>query len=207
MLHIAMNTGNSSSVRDLVTKLMNSPSGVRELYHLSDKLHDAGFKKYAVAVAKKTVDLAAGERDPNFLMSLSQHLDILGQEQDAGHIAERALRLANQRDRYGQMLYSWNFRSATRLASRSTNAPDREQKLLAAAEKNPESHQAHLRLATFYESVNQPKKASEAFEVLLALRPNDSMTRYRYAQMLQRTRQVNDAVDQYMVLLLSLIHI
>ena len=201
MLHIAMNTGNSSSVRDLVTKLMNSPSGVRELYHLSDKLHDAGFKKYAVAVAKKTVDLAAGERDPNFLMSLSQHLDILGQEQDAGHIAERALRLANQRDRYGQMLYSWNFRSATRLASRSANEPDREQKLLAAAEKNPESHQAQLRLATFYESVNQPKKASEAFEVLLALRPNDSMTRYRYARMLQRTRQVNDAVDQYMVLL------
>ena len=64
-----------------------------------------------------------GERDPNFLTDLSQHLDLLGQEQDAEYIAERALRFANQRDRYGQMLYSFNFRSATRLASRATDSP------------------------------------------------------------------------------------
>ena len=201
MLHLATNTNNKNSVRDLVTKLLNSPSGVRELYQLSEKLHDAGFKQHAVAVAKKAVNLATGERDPNFLMNLSQHLDRLGQEQDAEHIAERALRFANQHDRYGQTLYSFNFRTATRLVSRSENVPEREQKLLTAVQKNPESHHAHFRLATFYESVNQPQKASEAFEVLLALKPNDSMTRARYAQMLQRTGQVKDAVDQYIVLL------
>ena len=178
MLQVAMRSGNSSRVRELVTKLLNSPSGVRELHQFSEKLHEAGFKQSAVAVAKKTVDLAVGERDPNFLTDLSQHLDLLGQEQDAEYIAERALRFANQRDRYGQMLYSFNFRSATRLASRATDAPDRERKLIAAVQKKPESHRAHLRLAIFYESTHQPKKASEAFKTLLALRPKDSMTRY-----------------------------
>jgi len=200
MLQIAMRTGDRSSVRELVTNLLNSPSKVRELHQFSEKLHDAGFKQHAVAVAKKTVDLAMGERDPNFLMDLSQHLERLGQEQDAEYIAERALGFANQRDRYGQTLYSWNFRSATRLVSRSTNAPDREHKLVAAVQKNPKSHQAHRRLAIFYESTEQPKKASEAFKALLALRPKDGITRYRYAQMLQRTGQAKDAVDQYMVL-------
>ena len=201
MLQVAMHTGDSSSVRDLVTKLLNSPSGVRELHQFSEKLIDAGFKQYAVAIAKKAVDLAMGERDPNFLINLSQHLERLGQEQDAEYMAERALRFASQRDRYGQMLYSFNFRSATRLVSRSAKAPDRERKLLAAVQKNPEAHQARLRLAIFYESIDQPKKASEAFKALLALRPKDSITRYRYAQMLQRTGQAKEAVDQYMVLL------
>ena len=201
MLQVAMRAGNSSRVRELVTKLLNSPSGVRELHQFSEKLHDAGFKQSAVAVAKKTVDLAVGERDPNFLTDLSQHLDLLGQEQDAEYIAERALRFANQRDRYGQMLYSFNFRSATRLASRATDAPDRERKLVAAVQKKPESHRAHLRLAIFYESTDQHQKASEAFKALLALRPKDSMTRYRYTQMLQRTGQAKAAADQYMVLL------
>ena len=200
MLQVAMRTDNSSSVRDLVAKLLNSPSGVRELHQFSEKLYDAGFKQHAVAVAKKTADLAMGERDPNFLMDLSQHLERLGQEQDAEYIAERALRFANQRDRYGQTLYSWNFRSATLLVSRAPDAPDREHKLVAAVQKNPESHQAHRRLAIFYESTEQRKKASEAFKALLALRPKDGITRYRYAQMLQRTGQAKDAVDQYMVL-------
>ncbi|MDE0685598.1 MAG: tetratricopeptide repeat protein [Candidatus Poribacteria bacterium] len=200
MLQLAMRTGNISGVRELVTKLLNSPSGVRELYHFSEKLHDAGFTQYAVAVAKKTVDLAMREHDPNFLMELSQNLEQLGQEQDAEYIAERALRFANQRDRYGQTLHSWNFRSATRLLSRSTNAPDREHKLVAAVQKNPESFQTHLRLAIFYESTDQPKKASEAFEAALALRPKDSMTRSRYTQMLQRTGQAEAAVSHYMVL-------
>ena len=201
MLQVAMRTGDRSSVRELVTKLLNSPSGVRELHQFSEKLYDAGFKQHAVAVAKKTVDLAMSERDPNLLMDLSQHLERLGQEQDAEYIAERALRFANQRDRYGQMLHSWNFRSAKRLVGRSENAPDRERKLLAAVEKNPEAYQAHRRLAIFYESTDQPEKASAAFKALLALRPKDSMTRYRYAQMLQRTGQAKDAVDQYLVLL------
>ncbi|MDE0401271.1 MAG: tetratricopeptide repeat protein [Candidatus Poribacteria bacterium] len=201
MLQVAMHTDNSSSVRDLVAKLLNSPSGVRELHQFSEKLYDAGFKQHAVAVAKKTADLAMGERDPNFLMDLSQHLERLKQDQDAENIAERALRLASQRDRSGRTLYPWNFRSATRLMSRSTNALDREHKLVEAVQKNPEAFQSHLRLAIFYESTDQPKKASAAFEAALALRPKDSMTRYRYTQLLQRTGQAKDAVNQYTVLL------
>jgi len=201
MLQVAIHTDNSSSVRDLVAKLLNSPSGVRELYQFSEKLYDAGFKQHAVAVAKKTAALAMGERDPNFLMDLSQHLERLGQEQDAENIAERALRLAGQSDRSGRTLYPWNFRSATRLMSRSTNALDRERKLVETVQKNPEAFQSHLRLAIFYESTDQPKKALEAFEAALALRPKDSMTRYRYTQLLQQSGRAKDAVNQYMVLL------
>ena len=201
MLQLALHTGNTGTVRELVTKLLNSPSGVRELYQFSEKLRDAGLTQYAIAVAKKTTDLAMGEGDPNFLMKLSQHLERLGQEQDAERIAERAMRLANQRDRYGLTLYAWNFQRAAQLVSRSTSIRDREPKLVKAAQKNPDSFQAHLKLATFYESTNQLKKASAAFETALALRPKDSMTRQRYAQMLQRTRQAKDAVTQYMVLL------
>ena len=71
----------------------------------------------------------------------------------------------------------------------------------AAVQRKPASHRAHLRLAIFYESTNQPKKASETFKTLLALRPKDSMTRYRYTQMLQRTGQAKAAADQYILLL------
>ena len=56
-------------------------------------------------------------------------------------------------------------------------------------------------MASFYESTNQVKKASAAFDGALALRPKDSMTRQRYAQMLQRSGNAADAVTQYIVLL------
>ncbi len=200
-LELASHTGDTVKVRELMTKVLNSPGGARELYQFSQKLQQGGLTQYAIAVAKKAMTLAMGQRDPNFLMELSEHLEDLGRGQDAARIAERAMRFANQRDRYGQTLHSWSLQQATHLISRSKAVREREPQLIKAAEKNPDSFQAQVQLATFYESTNQVKKASAVFDAALALRPKDSVTRRRYAQMLQRSGQSRDAVTQYMILL------
>ena len=142
-----------------------------------------------------------GMRDPNFLMQLSEHLENLGRGQDAAQLAERALRFASQRDRFGRSLSSWNFQQATHLVSHSKSVREREPQLVEAAEKNPNSLQAHLKLAAFYESTNQIEKASAAFEVALKLRPKDSVTRQRYAEMLRRSGKLDEAITQYLTLL------
>ena len=200
-LQLAAHTGNTVKVRELMTKVLNSPVGVRELYQFSQTLQQAGLTQYAIAIAKKVMTLAMGQRDPNFLMELSSHLEDLGRGQDATRVAERALRFANQRDRYGQTLHSWSFQQAAHLVSRSRTVREREPQLVEAAEKNPDSFQAQVRLASYYESTNQVKKASTAFDAALAVRPKDSMTRQRYAQMLQRSGKAADAVVQYVALL------
>jgi tetratricopeptide (TPR) repeat protein len=200
-LQLALHTGNTVVVRELIAKLLNSPSSARELYEFSRKLQDAGLTQHATAVVNKAMRLAMGMRDPNFLMRLSAHLEDLGRGQDAAQLAERALRFANQRDRYGSTLSRWNFQQATHLVSHSKAVREREPQLVEAAEKNPNSLQAHLKLAAFYESTNQIEKASAAFETALKLRPKDSTTRQRYAGMLQRSGKAKDAVTQYMILL------
>ena len=200
-LQLAAQTGDTVAVRELATKVLNSPSGARELYQFSQILQQNGLTQYAIAVAKKAVTLAMGERDPNFLVDLSQHLEDLGRAQDAARIAERAMRFANQRDRYGQTLHRWDMQRAVQSARRSKGLRAREPQLVAAAEKDPNSFQAQVRLATFYEATNQVKKASEAYEAALTLRPKDSMTRQRYAQMLERRGKSKDAAAQYLILL------
>ena len=200
-LQLALHTGNTVVVRELIAKLLNSPSGARELYEFSRKLQDAGLTQHATAVVNKAMNLAMGMRDPNFLMRLSDHLEDLGRGQDAAQLAERALRFANQRDRYGSTLSRWNFEQATHLVSHSKAVREREPQLVEAVEKNPNSLQGHLKLAAFYESTNQIEKASAAFETALKLRPKDTVTRQRYAGMLQRSGKVKEAVTQYIVLL------
>ena len=200
-LELALHTGDTVTVRELVTKLLNSPATAQELYHFSQKLQDAGLTQYAVATAKRAMPMAIGQQSPNFLMELSGHLERLGRGQDAAQLAERALHVANRPDRYGRTLYHWNFQRATHLTSRSKNLRARESELVKATENNPNSFQAYLKLATFYETANQIEKASEAFKAALDLRPNDSMTRSRYAQMLQRSGRVSDAVPHYTILL------
>ena len=200
-LQLAAQTGDTVAVRELVTKVLNSPSGARELHQFSQILQQNGLTQYAIAVAKKAVTLAMGERDPNFLVDLSQHLETLGRAQDAARIAERAMRFANQRDRYGQTLPRWDMQRAVQSARRSKGLRAREPQLVEAAQKDPNSFQAQVRLATFYESTNQVQKASEAYEAALALRPKDSMTRQRYAQMLERRGKAKDAAAQYLILL------
>ena len=200
-LQLAAHTGDTVAVRELVTKVLNSPIGVRELHQFSQKLQQSGLTQYAVAVAKKAATLAMSQRDPNFLIDLGRHLEDLGRGKDAALIAERALRFANQRDRYGQTLYSWHFQQASQMVGRSKAVREREPQLIEAVQNDPDSFQARVKLATFYESTNQLKKASDAFEAALALRPKDNMTRQRYAQMLQRSGQAKDAVTQYIILL------
>ena len=200
-LELALHTGDTVTVRELVTRLLNSPTTARELYHFSQKLQDAGLTQYAIAVAKRAMPLAMGQQSPNFLMELSGHLERLGRGQDAAHLAERALHFANRPDRYGRTLYYWNFQRATHLASRSKGVRSREPELVKATENNLNSFQAHLKLAIFYESINQLEKASEAFKAAIALRPNDSMIRHRYVQMLQRSGKASDAVPHYTILL------
>ena len=200
-LELALHTGDTVTVRELVTKLLNSPTTAQELYHFSQKLRDAGLTQYAAATAKRAMPLAIGQQSPNFLMELSGHLERLGRGQDAAQLAERALHAANRPDRYGRTLYSWNFQRATHLTSHSKNLRSRESELVEATENNPNSFQAYLKLATFYENANQIEKASEAFKAALSLRPNDSMTRSRYVQMLQRTGKVSDTIPHYTILL------
>ena len=200
-LELALHVGDTIAVRELITKLLNSPTTAQELYHFSQKLQDAGLTQYAIAVAKRAMPLAMGQHSPNFLMDLSGHLENLGRGQDAALLAERALHFANRPDRYGQTLYYWNLQRATHLVSHAKSLRAREPKLVEAVENNPNSFQAHVRLATFYESTNQIQKASEAFKAALVLRPKESMIRRRYVQMLQRNGRSADAVPHYTLLL------
>ena len=200
-LQLVAHTGDTVSVRELVTKILNSPSSVRELYQFSQKLQQTGLTQYAIAVAQRATTLAMRERDPNLLVQLSQHLSTLGRGQDAARLAARALRFANQRGQHGQMFRSRNMQQAVRLAGRGTRTRAQEAKLVEATARNPKSFQAHIRLASFYESQSQIQKASNAFEAALTLRPTDSMTRQRYADMLQRTGRSKNAVTQYVILL------
>ena len=200
-LQLVVHTGDTVSVRELVTKILNSPSRVRELYQFSQKLQQTGLTQYAIAVAQRATTLAMRERDPNLLVQLSQHLNMLGRGQDAARLAARALRFANQRGQHGQLFHSRNMQQAVRLAGRTSGTRDRESKLVEATERNPKSFQAHIRLASLYESQNQIQKASDAYEAALALRSTDSMTRQRYAEMLQRSGRSKNAVSQYVILL------
>ncbi len=200
-LKLAMQTGNSVVIRDLIAKLLNTPSSARELYSFSLQLQNGGYTQYATAIMNKTVKLAMGIQDANFLMDISRQLENLGRGQDAAMIAERALRFANRRDRYGRTLSTWKLQQATHLTSHSKSIKDREQQLIEAARKNPKSHRVQLDLAAFYEGTEQMDKASTAFKTALTIRPKDSDTRKRYADSLYRSGRFEDAVPQYTKLL------
>ncbi len=201
LLQIAIHTGDTVNLREWIAKLLNSPSGAQELYQISQNLQTAGFTQYAISTAKKAMALAMTQRNPNFLMSLSGHLSRLGRGQDAALLAERALRFANQPDRYGRTMYAWNFQQATNLVSLSKNKQSRENKIIEDVQKNPESFQAQLKLAMFYEGTNKTDKAAEAFKAALALRPKNNNTRLRYVQMLERIGKTKEAIPHYKILL------
>ncbi len=201
MLQLAIHTGDTVTLRELMAKLLNSPTGTQELYQFSQNLQDAGFTQYAIAAAKKAMALAMTQRNANFLMDLGEHLSELGRGQDAALLAERALRFANRPDRYGRMMYSYNFRQATNLVSRSEDMQERENLLIAEVEKNPKSYQARIKLAIFYESANKIEKAAEAFKAALAHRPNDSAIRLRYVRMLERNSMAEETLPEYTILL------
>ena len=200
-LQLAIHTGNTVKVREVMTKVLNSPVNARALVQFAKKLQEGGLTHYGISFAKKAMNLAMGQRDPNFLMQLSQLLEQLGRGQDAAIVAERAMRFANQRDRYGYPMQSYYFQRASSLIRSTKSVKEREEQLVQAADKNPDSFQAQINLASYYESLNQVEKASKAFDKALELRPKDSITRQRYAEMLMRGGRAADAVTQYMLLL------
>ena len=200
ILQVAVYTGDTVKVREVLSKVLNSPVSPDALRELAEKLQQSGLTQYAIVAAKGAMKLAMGQRDPNLLMQLSQLLEELGRGQDAAIVAERALRFANQRGQYGQTMYNWYFQRASNLARRRATK-EREDLLILSAEKNPTSFRAQINLATYYEALNQIDKATKAFEAALAIRPKDEMTRQRYAQMLMRTGRADAAVTQYTILL------
>lgn len=200
ILQVAVYTGDTVKVRELLSKILSSPVGARALQQFAEKLQQSGLTQYAIVASKGAMKLAMGQRDPNFLIRLSQQLEELGRGQDAAIVAERALRFANRRDRYGQTMHNWYFQQASNMARRRATK-EREDLLILAAEKNPTSFRVQINLATYYEAVNQTDKAAKAFDAALALRPKDGITRQRYAQMLIRSRRTDAAVTQYTILL------
>ena len=201
LLQLAIQTGDTIAIRELMSKMLSSPTGATELYQYSQKLRDAGFTQYAIATAKKAMALAMVQRNPNFLIQLGQHLGNLGRGQDASLLAERALRFASRPDRNGRMMYSWSFQQATSLANRSNSIKEREDKFITDVEQNPESFQAQLRLAMYYEGTNKISKAAEAFKAALKLQPKDDMVRFRYVQMMERNGRTVEVIPEYLTLL------
>ena len=200
-LQLALQSGNTVAVRDLIVKLLNSPSSARELYTFSLQLQSAGYTQHAAIIMNKAMHLAMAVRNPNFLMELSRHLEDLGRGQDSVQIAERALRFANQRDRYGRTMSSRNLQQAIHLTSHSKTKKDQEPQLIDAVQKNPTSYRAFMNLAAFYEGTNKFDKASTAYRSLLTIRPTDSGTRKRFADMLYANGKYEAAVPQYTKLL------
>ena len=200
ILQVAIYTGDTVKVRELLSKVLSSPVSAEALREFAEKLQQSGLTQYAIVASKGAMKLAMGQRDPNFLMRLSQQLEELGRGQDAAIVAERALRFANRRDQYGQAMHNWYFQQASNMARRRATK-EREDLLILAAEKNLTSFRAQINLATYYEAVNQTDKAAQAFDAALALRPKDGTTRQRYAQMLMRGGHADAAVTQYTILL------
>ena len=200
ILQVAIYTGDTVKVREILSKVLSSPVGPDALRELAEKLQQGGLTQYAIVAAKGAMKLAMGQRDPNLLMQLSQLLDKLGRGQDAAIVAERALRFASRRDRHGQPMYNWYFQQASNMARRRATK-EREDLLILSAEKTPTSFRSQINLATYYEALNQIDKAAKAFEAALALRPKDGITRQRYAQMLIRSGRAEAAVTQYTILL------
>ena len=200
ILQVAIYTGDTVKVRELLSKILSSPVSARTLQEFAQKLQQSGLTQYAIVASKGAMKLAMGQRDPNFLIQLSQQLEELGRGQDAAIVAERALRFANRRDQYGQTMHSWYFQQASNMARRRATK-EREDLLILAAEKNPTSFRAQINLATYYEAMNQTDKAAKAFDAALSLRPKDGVIRQRYAQMLMRGGRADAAVAQYTILL------
>ncbi len=203
ILQLAIHTGDTITMREVMNNLLNSPISSQELYEFSITLQESGFTQYAIATAKKAMTLAMTQRNPNFLMDLGDHLADLGRGQDAAILAERALRFANSPDRYGRMMSTWSFQQANSLVGNSKDRKNRETKIIEDAQNNPTSFNTQLKLAMFYEGTNKIEKASEAYKAALKLRPKEINARLRYVQMLERSGKAKDAIPHYKVLLKS----
>ena len=195
-LRLAIRTGNTVKVRELLLRMLNAPVNSELLFEIALELQQNGLTQYAIAAARRAMKLARRRHDPNLLKRASEQLEWIGSGQDAAIAAEQARRIITQHKRYGRAMYQQKF--GGRPITETPHRPNahREAKLRAVVEKTPTSFQAQMRLAAYYESTNQIDKAAEAFEAALSIRPQDSVTRKRYAQMLIRGGRPDAAVVQ-----------
>lgn len=199
ILQLAIRTGNTVMVRELLSKLFNEPVEIELLVGIVRELQDNGLSQYALATAKRAMKLAQRRHAPSLLKKVSGQLEWLGSGKDAAMAVDLARRIINQRNRYGRIMYQHKFGHRTSDTPLRPNA-DREARLRAVVEKIPASFQARMQLAAYYESTNQIDKAVGAFEAALSIRPQDWKTRKRYAQMLIRGGRPHAAVAQLTVL-------
>ena len=197
--YLAEQSGNTAKLRELATEMLNSPASVREMIQFSQRLHEIGLTQYAIAIAKRAADIAIGQNDLNSLTTLSKRLKTLGRGHDAAVLAKHVARFAKRSARTGQRGHLRGY--STFLTPDEVRL--REPKLVEAVERQPDSFKAQKDLATFYEKTNRPKKAIPILASAVALRPQDSELRYRYAEILKREKQMDTAVEQYTILLKS----
>ena len=197
--YLAEQGGNTAVLRELATEMLNSPASVRELMQFSERLHEIGLTQYAIAIAKRGMDIALGQNDLNSLTTLSRRLKTLGRGHDAAALTKHVARLTKLPSRPGQRRQARGY--SPRLTPEEVRL--REPELVEAVERRPDSFKAQKDLATFYENTNRPKKALPILARAVALRPKDSGLRYRYAGLLRREKQMDKALEQHTILLKS----
>ena len=200
MLQIAIHVGNTSKVRELLPRILASPKNAESLLQISEKLQQSGLTRYAVAAAKKAVTLSQGKHNTYFLGQLSQQLEELGRGHEVANLAKQPRRPTNQRTRSGQIASQWRYQHPQNIAGWRTD-PAHEAQLRSAMEKNQTSFQAQIRLASYYEGVNDVDGAAKALQAALSIKPKHQLTRRRYAQILMRGEKPDAAAAQYAFLL------
>ena len=163
MLQIAIHVGNTSKVRELLPRILASVKDAESLFRIAQKLQKSGLTRYAVAAAKKAVTLSQGKHNTYFLGQLSQQLEELGRGHEVANLAKHLRHPTNPRTRSGRGSIQWNYRHPQNIAGWRTN-PAREAQLRAVIEKNPTSFQAQIRLASYYEGVNDVDGAAKTLE-------------------------------------------
>ncbi len=200
MLQIAIRVGNAGEVRELVSRILASTKNAESLLQISEKLQQGGLTRYAAAAAKKATTLSRGKHSESFLRKLSQQLEELGKGHEVANLAKHLRHPTKPRTRSGRGSIQWNYRHPRKIAGWRTN-PAREAQLRTVIEKNPTSFQAHIRLASYYEGMNDVDSAAKTLEAALTIKPKHHLTRRRYAQILMRGEKPDAAAAQYTILL------
>ena len=200
MLQIAIRVGKTGEVSELLSRILASTKNAESLLQISEELQQGGLTRYAAAAAKKATILSRGKHSPSFLRKLSQQLEELGKGHEVAGLAKHLRRSTNQLTRSGQVSSQWNYQHPQNIAGWRTD-PAREAQLRAMIDKNTTSFQAQIRLASYYEGVNDVDGAVKALEAALSIKPKHQLTRRRYAQILRRGEKPDAAAAQYAILL------
>ena len=200
MLQIAIRVGKTGEVSELLSRILASTKNAESLLQISEELQQGGLTRYAAAAAKKATILSRGKHSTSFLRKLSQQLEELGKAHEVAGLAKHLRRSTNQLTRSGQVSSQWNYQHPQNIAGWRTD-PAREAQLRAMIDKNPTSFQAQIRLASYYEGVNDIDGAVKALEAALSIKPKHQLTRRRYAQILRRGEKPDAAAAQYAILL------